>query len=457
MVDEKETEAPKPNTAFQDAVIASVRTTSVTHTFEPGNGINSAGISLTSRGERLTGYGVNAQGTVLTGTGSGTVNIGVTGTPQGDLNITGSLSQPNPNGSKTPTVTSVGVTETRNVVTEIRGGATGSLGGTTTGGVGITNNPRTGQTSINTNYDDGRGGTAAATVGTNNQYNVNVGYAKPIPAPEAGKPPTAAAGGYVNVGANNTAGLNTSAGFETRTPVGNNTVIGTKVDATYSATQNQGAITAGADITHSAGATTYRGAVNTTNGQFTSAIASIAQGGFNASLTARPGDRYDAAITYSTGNLAPAKPFDTAASARQISSTTENFRSTQKTTIETFNALSTEDQKLLSDAIKGVRKLNAAGANLPELETATAIAAKANKEGMTQIQEVSLGKANASGQQNIIIADDDSRNPATNKTSIDKNQAANTPIADSVQILRDTLNTVQNQSPASTQERAPRQ
>jgi hypothetical protein len=46
------------------------------------------------------------------------------------------------------------------------------------------------------------------------------------------------------------------------------------------------------------------------------------------------------------------------------------------------------------------------------------------------------------------------KNPATHKTFIDRNQAANTFIADSLQVLRDTPNTVQNQNPAPTQERA---
>jgi hypothetical protein len=456
MATEKKSDQPTLNTTnLTDTVNGGIRTTTVTHTFSPGEGLNSAGFSLTSQGQRLTGYGVNGQGTVATGTGPGTVNIGINGTPQGNLNIIGSLSQPNPNGSSTPTVTTIGITEERNRVTQLSGTVAGSLGGQSTGNIGLTNNPQTGQTGLNAGYNNGQGGAAAASVATGNQYDVNIGYAKPIPAQEPGKPATPAVGGSVVVGANSTVGLNTSATFETRTPVGNNTVLGTKVDATYAAASNTGTVNAGLEVTHTAGATRYGLGVNTTNGAFSNAVASVAQGGFAASVTASPGDRYDVRATYTMlGESTPVKPYDSAAAASQISSTTESFRATQKNAIDIHSALSPEDRKLYNDASKGVRELNEKGAKLPEQETALAIAAKAKQEGMTEIKSVTLGKPNASGEQNIIIADGDPRNPATQKTSIDKNQAANTSIADSLQVIRETPSAVQNQSSTPARERS---
>jgi hypothetical protein len=121
-----------------DDVTAGVRTTTATHTFSPGEGLNSASFSLTSQGQRLSGHGVNGQGTVPTGTGPGTLNIGINGTPQGNSNITASLSQPNPNGSPTPTVSTIGVTQESNQVTQISGTVAGSLCGQSTGNIGLT-------------------------------------------------------------------------------------------------------------------------------------------------------------------------------------------------------------------------------------------------------------------------------------------------------------------------------
>jgi hypothetical protein len=459
MATEKKSDQPTPNTTnLTDVVTGGIRNTTVTHTFSPGEGLNSASVGLTSQGERLTGYQVNGQGTVSTGTGPGTVNIGVSGTPQGNVTFTGSLSQPNPNGSTTPTVTTVGITEERNRVTQLTGTVTGSLGGQSTGNIGVTNNPQTGQTGLNAGYNNGQGGTATASIATGNQYDVNVGYAKPIPAQEAGKPLTPAVGGSVTVGANNTAGLNTSAGLQTRIPVGNNTVLGAAVDATYAPTPNTGVVNAGVTVTHTAGATRYELGVNTTNGAFSNAVASVAQGGFTASVTAKPGDRYDLQAAYTMlGESKPVKPYDSVAAANQISSTTEGFRTTQKNAMDIHSALSPEDRKLYNDAAKGVRELNEKGAKLPEQETALAIAAKAKQEGISEIKYIDLGKTNASGGQNIIIADGDPKNPATHKTSIDKNQAANTSIADSLQLIRDTPSAVQQQTPATTQERALKQ
>jgi hypothetical protein len=459
MANEKKSEQPTPNsTNLTDVVTGGARRTTVTHTFSPGEGLNSAGFSLTSQGQRLTGYGVSGQGTISTGTGPGTVNIGINGTPQGNLTIAGSLSQPNPNGSSTPTVTSVSITEERNRVTQLRAGVTGSLGDQSTGNIGLTNNPQTGQTGINAGYNNGRGGTATGSFGTGNQYDVNVGYTKPIPAQEAGKPVASVAGGSVTIGTNSTVGLNTSATFETRTPIGNNTVLGTKVDATYVAASNTGTVNAGLEVTHTAGATRYQLGVNTTNGAFSNAVASIGQGGFAGSVTAKPGDRYDLQASYTLlGESKPLKPYDSVAAANQVSGTTEAFRTTQKNAIDIHTALSPEDRKLYNDAAKGVRELNEKGAKLPEQETALAIAAKAKQEGITEIKKIELGKPNASGEQNIIIANGDPSNPATHKTFIDKNQAANTSIADSLQVMRDTPSAVQNQTSVPGQERAIRQ
>ena len=91
-----------------------------------------------------------------------------------------------------------------------------------------------------------------------------------------------------------------------------------------------------------------------------------------------------------------------------------------------------EHRGLYEQAVAGVRRLNADGANLPIQETAASLTVVAKQHGLQEIGYVALGKPTPDGRQNLFIGDGDPSNPAAKQAFVDKAQAAGTPLQDSL-------------------------
>jgi hypothetical protein len=120
--------------------------------------------------------------------------------------------------------------------------------------------------------------------------------------------------------------------------------------------------------------------------------------------------------------------------------------------LQSIVLLSPQDKKLHDQALAGVEKLNAGGAGLPLAQTAASLTALAKNENLSSIGYVSLGKETPNGQ-NLIIGDSNNpNNPAGNRAHISKNEAINTPVADSVQKLQQQ----NTQTPLVTEQPGPK-
>ena len=140
---------------------------------------------------------------------------------------------------------------------------------------------------------------------------------------------------------------------------------------------------------------------------------------------------------------------------RNAAPTTQEFSQQMDTEVASFKdkqaiaRLDPHDKKLYEQAVAGVEKLNADGANLPLRETAASLAALANQRGIAKIDEVSLGNPTADGKRNLFIFEG-SPSSQGNKPPVfmDSAQAAATPVQSSTQILQRTSNPPETQTAA---------
>jgi hypothetical protein len=237
-----------------------------------------------------------------------------------------------------------------------------------------------------------------------------------------------------NVGVNDAQGVYGSAELQSQLGLGANTTLNNTISANYA--QQQFTVNTDTRVTYAPNENTEISAyARTSNFNLTEAGGNIRSGNFTGSAAYMAQDgSYELRAGYEVGGSSPAKPFDEAAAARQINGAVGDFRDQQAIAF-----LNPADKALYNQALAGVQRLNAEqGANLPERETASYLAGLANEKGMPRIDSVELGKQTANGQ-NLIIAD--GKGPGAQKEAVNRDVAASTPVADSVQKLNSVPNT----------------
>jgi hypothetical protein len=92
-----------------------------------------------------------------------------------------------------------------------------------------------------------------------------------------------------------------------------------------------------------------------------------------------------------------------------------------------------ENRGLYEQAVSGVQRLNGSGAQLPVEQTAASLVVLAKENGIRNIDYVVMGHQTAGGKQNIFIGDGDPTGATSKQAHIDRAQAENTPLRDSLQ------------------------